>query len=80
MNFVIALAHSRGIRRSGVQFLLGTQNSSLSHARDKTENIFLHFFTELKTYHLSYYLRMDLLTKCSAIFFHNQANFVHDVQ
>ena len=27
---------------------------SLSHARDKTKNIFLYFFTELKTYHLSY--------------------------
>ena len=27
---------------------------SLSHARDKTKNIFLHFFTKLKTYHLSY--------------------------
>ena len=26
----------------------------LSHARDKTENIFLYFFAELKTYHLSY--------------------------
>ena len=25
---------------------------SLSHARDKTKNIFLYFFTELKTYHL----------------------------
>ena len=28
---------------------------SLSHARDKTKNIFLFFFTELKTYHLSYF-------------------------
>ena len=26
----------------------------LSHARDKTNYIFLYFFTELKTYHLSY--------------------------
>ena len=26
---------------------------SLSHAVDKTKNIFLYFFTELKTYHLS---------------------------
>ena len=34
---------------------MGTQNFSLSHARDKTKkNIFLYFFTELKTYHLSY--------------------------
>ena len=33
---------------------MGTQNLYLSHARDKTKNIFLYFFTELKTYHLSY--------------------------
>ena len=30
----------------------GTQN--LFHARDKTKSIFPYFFTELKTYHLSY--------------------------
>ena len=29
---------------------------SLSHAREKTKNIYLCFFTELKTYHLSYFL------------------------
>ena len=34
--------------------LMGTQNFSLSQSRDKTENIFLYFFTELKTNHLSY--------------------------
>ena len=28
---------------------------SLSHARDKTKSIFLYFFTELKTYCLSYF-------------------------
>ena len=27
---------------------------SLSHARDKTNYIFLYFLTELKTYHVSY--------------------------
>ena len=27
---------------------------SLSHARDKTKNIFPYFFTELKTYYLSH--------------------------
>ena len=26
----------------------------LSHARDRTKNIFLYFFTELKTNHLAY--------------------------
>ena len=27
---------------------------SLSHARDMTKNIFLYFYAELKTYHLSF--------------------------
>ena len=42
-------ASERGIRRSEVRFLVASQNFSLSHARDKTKNIFLYFFTELKT-------------------------------
>ena len=37
-----------------VCFLMGTQNISLSHACDKTKNIFIYFFTKLKTYYLSY--------------------------
>ena len=32
----------------------GLRIFSLSNAHDKTKNIFLYFFTELKTYHLSY--------------------------
>ena len=32
----------------------GLRIFSLSNACDKTKNIFLYFFTELKTYHLSY--------------------------
>ena len=32
----------------------GLRIFSLSKARDKTKNIFLYFFTELKTYHVSY--------------------------
>ena len=32
----------------------GLRIFSLYHARDKTKNIFLYLFTELKTYHLSY--------------------------
>ena len=32
----------------------GLRIFSLSHARDKTKNIFLYFFTAFKTYHLSY--------------------------
>ena len=31
-----------------------TSHFFASHARDKTKNIFLYFFTELKTYHISY--------------------------
>ena len=33
--------------------LMGTQNFFLFQSRDKTKNIFLFFFTELKTNHLS---------------------------
>ena len=55
MNFVMNLAHrgvsqfsggasERGIRRTEVRFLKGTQNFSLSHARDMTKNIFLYNF------------------------------------
>ena len=32
----------------------GLRSFSLFHAREKTKNIFPNFFTELKTYHLSY--------------------------
>ena len=32
----------------------GLRIFSFSHAREMTKNIFLYFFTELKTYHLSY--------------------------
>ena len=31
----------------------GLRIFSFSHTRDKTENMFLYFFTELKTYHFS---------------------------
>ena len=36
------------------------QNFSLSQACDKTENIFLYFFTKLKTNHLSYSISIEL--------------------
>ena len=40
----------------GLRFISswGLRIFSLSKARDKTKNIFLYFFTELKTYHVSY--------------------------
>ena len=33
----------------------GLQIFSVSHARDKTKNIFLYFFIGLKIYHLSHF-------------------------
>lgn len=39
---------------SEVWFLMGTQNFLFSLAHDKAKNIFLHFFTKLKIYNLSY--------------------------
>ena len=44
-------AESKGLR---LDSSWGLRIFSLSQARDKTKNIFLYFFTELKTYHLSY--------------------------
>ena len=49
---------SRGLLRGGGMLRLRIESLiifSLFHARDKTKNIFLFFFTELKTYHLSYF-------------------------
>ena len=40
--------------KAQLEFLMGTQIFFLTHARDKTKNIILYFFTELKTYHLFY--------------------------
>ena len=36
------------------------QNFSLSQVCDKTENIFVYFFTKLKTYYLSYFISIEL--------------------
>ena len=48
-------ADLRGIRRSEVPFLMGTQDFfSSSNDYENMQNIFLYFFIELKTYHLSY--------------------------
>ena len=33
----------------------GLRIFSVSHARDKTKNIYLYFFIRLKIYHLSYF-------------------------
>lgn len=41
---------------------IGSRFFSLFHARDKTKNIFLNLFTELKTYYLSYSLFFNFFT------------------
>ena len=45
-------ASERGIRKSEVRFLMRTQNFSLSHACEKTKNIFLktHLFQKLVSF------------------------------
>ena len=63
-NFVMNIAHRKvyaaqwwsiGALRFVSSWRIRT--FSLSHARDKTKNVFLYFFTELKTYHLSFYFK-----------------------
>ena len=61
MNIVVDLPHCRvsgaqwqSIRAQNLNFSWGLRIFSLSCARDKTKNIFLCLFTELKTYYLSY--------------------------
>ena len=39
---------------AGIEIFQAFIISSSSHAHDKTKNLFLYFFTKLKTYHLSY--------------------------
>ena len=70
MNFVIDLAYRevsgsvvehRNAESEGLRFdsSWGLRNFSLSHARDKTKNILLYFFTKLRTYHLSLLLSTE---------------------
>ena len=70
MNFVIDLAYRevsgsvvehRNAESEGLRFdsSWGLRNFSLSHARDKTKNILLYFFTKLRTYHLSLFLSTE---------------------
>ena len=51
-------AESRGLRFDSSWEL---RFFSLSYARNKTKNIFLNFFTELKTYYLSYSIHKGLI-------------------
>ena len=70
MNFVIDLVHRRvcfsvvehrSAESKGLRFVSSWRLRifSISHARDKTANIFLYFFTEIKTYTLSYSIYMQ---------------------
>ena len=70
MNFVIDLAYREvsgsvvehwNAESEGLRFdsSWGLRNFSLSHARDKTKNILLYFFTKLRTYHLSLFLSTE---------------------
>ena len=47
-------------RSAEVRFLIGTQNLLSSTLVTRQKNIFLYFFTELKTYHLSYFYLQTL--------------------
>ena len=51
-------AKSKGLRFDSSE---GLTVFPLSHTDDKTKNIFLYFFTELKTYHLSYSFTNNML-------------------
>ena len=74
MNFVIDLAQSlcgsvvehqsMESKASRLNYLWVLRIFSLSHACGKTKSIFLYFFTELKTYHLSYSMFPTLCEKC----------------
>ena len=70
MNFVIDLVHRevcfsvvehRSAESKGLRFVSSWRLRifSISHARDKTANIFLYFFTEIKTYSPSYSIYMQ---------------------
>ena len=56
MNFVMGRNENRSAKSDGLKSdsSWGLRIVSLSHAREKTKNIFLYFFTELKTIYLSY--------------------------
>ena len=71
MNFVmglphhqISVAHGRalehGILRSEVQFLMRTQNFSLSHAPDKMKNIFLYMFVIAQFIRIFFYFQVSI--------------------
>ena len=75
MNFVIDFVHRRvcfsvvehrSAESKGLRFVSSWRLRifSISHARDKTANIFLYFFTQIKTYTLSYSIYMQFFISC----------------
>ena len=52
---------------------MGTQNVSLSHARDKTKNILLYSFTELKAYSLNFVIDLVHRRVCFSVVEHRSA-------
>ena len=90
MNFVIDLVHRRvcfsvvehrSAESKGLRFVSSWRLRifSISHARDKTANIFLYFFTEIKTYTLSYSIYMQFFISCLglATFFQSDIVNIH---
>ena len=62
-------ASKRGIWRTEVRFLVGTQNFfSVPRSWQDDKTIFLYFFTEFKTYHLSYSIYSSFIFKICRIF------------
>ena len=57
------MVEHRSTESEGLKFdsLQGLRIFSLSHACDKKKNIFLYFFTELKTYYLSFSIYNKIL-------------------
>ena len=79
MNFVIDLVHRRvcfsvvehrSAESKGLRFVSSWRLRifSISHARDKTANIFLYFFTQIKTYTLSYSIYMQFFLFLASFF------------
>ena len=71
--FFFSSCHKRGKKKKKfwAPWRIEPQFFSLSHARDETKNLFLYFFTELKTYHLSYSINhhvffLVIVSNCSS--------------
>ena len=52
--YIVAIVHTFQDVLVTINFLGDSEFFSLSYAHDKAKNIFLYFFTKLKTDHLSY--------------------------